>query len=372
MTTATLRSAATALALLLAAHGAAAQTPAPEATPASGAQQFAELGDLKLRGGGVIRDFRIGYRTRGTLDAERSNAVLWPTWLGGRTQDQLNYVGPGKLVDSSKYFVILVDSIGDGVTTSPSNSKSQPLAAFPEFSLRDMVEAEYRLVTETLGLRRLHAVVGTSMGGMQAFEWAVAHPDALDAAVPMFGSPQPASPDRLWLTAQIDALKLDPAWKDGRSAGPMNRGFALAQEIDAMVSTTPEYRAAHTAPKDFAAFMSELAEDGKGDGKKAADQIRQRQAILAHDIPAEFGITLEEAAGRVRAKLLVVVAAQDHAVNPAPALAFAAALGAPTATIVSSCGHMSVHCVPLEPVVARFLDDPAAFRSVVLRDATAR
>jgi homoserine O-acetyltransferase len=209
------------------------------------------------------------------------------------------------------------------------------------------------------------------MGGMQAFEWAVAHPEALDVVIPMFGSPQPASSDRLWLTAQIDALELDPAWNDGVPSGPMTRGFAVAAEIDSMISTTPAYRAAHTAPRDFAAFMSETKGDAKGDAAKAADQIRQRQAILAHDIPAEFGVTLEEAARRVRAKLLVVAALQDHADNPAPALAFAAAAGAPTVTIDSNCGHMSIHCVSLEPLVARFLDDPASVRSVVLHDPSA-
>src|SRR5690242_15914589 len=113
-------------AFLLLTHGTTAangQTAAPE----EGAQQFAELGNLKLQGGTVIQDFRLGYRTLGKLNAQKSNAILWPTWLGGKSQDLLQFLGPGKVVDASTYFVVLVDAIGNGVTTSPSNSKSQAI-----------------------------------------------------------------------------------------------------------------------------------------------------------------------------------------------------------------------------------------------------
>src|SRR6267378_2786598 len=82
-------------------------TNAQTAAPAEGAQQFAELGDLKLQGGTVIQDFRLGYRTMGKLNAQRSNAILWPTWLGGKSQDLLQFLGPGKVVDTSIYFVVL-------------------------------------------------------------------------------------------------------------------------------------------------------------------------------------------------------------------------------------------------------------------------
>src|SRR6185295_12952172 len=82
--------------------------------------QFAPLGDLRLESGDVIKDCRIGYRTFGQLDAAKSNAVLFPTWFTGTTKELIDQVGPGKLVDSSKYFVITVDSLGDGVTCSPS------------------------------------------------------------------------------------------------------------------------------------------------------------------------------------------------------------------------------------------------------------
>src|SRR5436305_8488520 len=134
----------------------------PQTAPSEGAQQFAELGDFRLEDGSVIHDFRLGYRTLGKLNAEKSNAILWPSWLGGRSQDLLPSVGPDKWVDSTRYFVILVDAIGDGVTSSPSNSTKQPLLKFPEFTIRDMVESEHRLATDVLHLSGLRAVMGIS------------------------------------------------------------------------------------------------------------------------------------------------------------------------------------------------------------------
>jgi len=191
--------------------------------PEDGAQQFATLGDFKLQSGIVIRDFHIGYRTVGKMNADKSNVILWPTMLGGRTEDLLQYIGPERVIDSSKYFVILVDSIGNGISTSPSNSSSQPKMKFPKFTIRDMVESEHRLLTEVLRLTHLHAVMGLSMGGMQAFEWAVVYPDSMDLTIPMAGSPQSTSYDKLLWTSEIDAIEVDPSWKNGNPSGPLTR-----------------------------------------------------------------------------------------------------------------------------------------------------
>src|ERR1700682_4648181 len=118
--------------------------------PAEGAEQLADPGDVQLQNGGVIEELRLGYRTLGTLNANRSNAIVWPTWLGGKSGDLLKFVGPGKVVDTTNYFVILVDALGNGISSSPSNSKKQPLMKFPKFGIRDMVESEHRLVLDVV------------------------------------------------------------------------------------------------------------------------------------------------------------------------------------------------------------------------------
>jgi homoserine O-acetyltransferase len=335
--------------------------------PADGAQQFAALGDLKLRSGAVIHEFQLGYRTFGSLNEAKSNAILWPTWLGGKTQELMQFIGPDKVVDSTKYFVVLVDAIGNGISTSPSNSKTQARLAFPEFTIRDMVESEHRMVTEVLHLTHLHAVMGISMGGMQTFEWVMAYPDFMDVGVPMAGSPQSTSYDKLLWTAQMDALRLDPEWKDGQGTQPMTGGFAVYNEIGNMNVTSPAYRVANTTPQDFPKFIEKTRKESTINAATACDAIRQRQAINVLDIPGEFGETMEQAAKSVRAKLLVVISPQDHMVNPTPALAFAGMMGAAVLTLDSSCGHLSLDCVSAGPLVAKFLVNPASVESTTLR-----
>src|SRR5436305_8987546 len=135
--------------------------------------RYGALGDFRLESGEVIRDCKIGYRAYGRLDESQSNAILFPTWFGGTSQQLAGNIGPGKIVDSTRYYVIAVDALGDGVSSSPSNSTAQPRLKFPRFSIRDMVESQYRLVTEVLHLQRLPGVLGISLGGLPTFQWMV-------------------------------------------------------------------------------------------------------------------------------------------------------------------------------------------------------
>ncbi len=343
---------------------------AAQSSQSEGGLQFAELGAFKLRNGAIIQDFRLGYRTLGKLNAEKSNAILWPTWLGGKSEDLLQFVGPGNVVDSGRYFVILVDAIGNGVSSSPSNSKARPLLKFPEFSIRDMVESEHRLATEVLHLSHLRAVLGVSMGGMQAFEWAVTYPAFMDLVVPMMGSPQSTSYDKLLWTSEIDAIELDPAWNHGNPTGPLDRGLALSQEIGSMNLSSPAYRVAQTGAGGFEDLLAEIRKDAKGDGGNAWDWIRQRKAIIGFDIPGELGLPLAQVPARVRARFLIIVSPQDHMVNPEPAMKFAAAAGAPLVKLDSSCGHLTLACISVGPTVARFLADPASIHSETLQEPT--
>ena len=127
-------------------------------------QQFANIGDLKLQNGGVIRDCRIGYRTFGKLAADKSNVIVFLTWASGTSEQLKGNIGPGKPIDSSKYFVVAIDALANGVSSSPSNSRLQPRMRFPKFTLRDTVESQHRLLTEVLSIDRVKAMVGVSMG----------------------------------------------------------------------------------------------------------------------------------------------------------------------------------------------------------------
>jgi homoserine O-acetyltransferase/O-succinyltransferase len=113
-------------------------------------QQFANLGDFKLESGEVLRDCRLGYRTLGQLNADKSNAILFPTWAGGTTERLAGSVGAGKLADSTKYFVILVDALSNGASSSPSNSQLQPHMQFPKITFHDMIATQHELLTKFL------------------------------------------------------------------------------------------------------------------------------------------------------------------------------------------------------------------------------
>jgi homoserine O-acetyltransferase/O-succinyltransferase len=208
--------------------------------------------------------------------------------------------------------------------------------------------------------------MGVSMAGMQVFEWAVAYPDFMDVAIPMMGSPQSTSYDKLLWTSQIDALELDPEWRDGNGTKPMVSGFGVFSEIGSMANSSPAFRVAQTKPEAFATFLAKTRSSETSNAAGACNVIRQRQAIIALDVAAEFSMTLEQVAKRAHAKMLVIISPEDHTVNPSPALVFAEAIGAPVMTLDSACGHNSPSCISTGPIVAKFLADPGSVKSVTL------
>jgi homoserine O-acetyltransferase len=314
---------------------------------AEGDQQITGIGDLRLTGGQVVRDCKVGYRTFGTLNGDRSNAVVFPTWFTGQTENLKSYIGPGKLVDSSKFYVVAVDALGNGVSSSPSNGQNP----FPRITTLDMVHSQHRLLTQRLGIEHVRAVIGISMGGMQTFEWMVAYPEFMDRAVPIIGSPQLAAADLLLWQAQLGTIELcdrggcDP--KEAMRPVMAMHNYALH---------TPAWRSRQTPPADFPKFKAGYEETL---GRMApADWASQLRAMMATDVARAFGGSLEKAAGQVRAEVLVVVATQDHMVNAGPAIEFAAKLGAPVVKLEGDCGHMAIGCEAekFTPPVRAFLE----------------
>jgi homoserine O-acetyltransferase len=322
-----------------------------------GAQRFASLGDFRLENGDIIRDCRVGYRTFGALNAARSNAILFPTWFTGTSEDLAGNFGPGKLVDSGKYYVIAVDALGNGVSASPSNSKLQPRMKFPRFSIRDMVESQHRLLTEVLQLHHLRAVMGISMGGMQTFEWMVAYPDFMDRAIPIVGSTKLTPYDLLLWEAQIHAIESDAAWKHGDYVKPPEAAMKTVADIHALALTTPRRYVEENRGKDFAQVLAET-EKSSTDKFDANDRYRQLEAMIGHDVSRRFGGDMARAAAAVKARVLVVAALEDHMVNPQPALEFARRMQASTLELAGDCGHLSPGCeaARLNPAAARALE----------------
>jgi homoserine O-acetyltransferase len=304
------------------------------------ALHIANLGRCSLASGQVILDCRVGYRTFGQLNATRTNAVLMPSWLNGRSADLVSLFGhgPDALVDTSRFFGVAIDAFGDGISSSPSNSSQQHGPAFPVFTMEDMARAQYRVMTEVLHLPHLHAVLGLSMGGEQVFAWSVLYPHYVDLAIPIVGTPQVTAFDLLSKHIVIDAIEADPAYKGGHyTAEPPLR---LANEIGFQMVSAPQYRNANTQRSDFPNWLAQIEAPQRQD---ANDRVWQAKAILHHDLL--HGRPLADVAhSAVPVRFLVVVAAQDRMVTPQPALAWAAALGAPTYISPGACAHLIMNC----------------------------
>jgi homoserine O-acetyltransferase len=173
-------------------------------------------GDFKFHTGEVMPELRLAYRTVGEPSGEPV-IVLHGTSGSSASMLTANFAGelfgPGQALDATKYFIVLPDGIGHGKSSKPSDGMR---AKFPRYNYDDMVLAQYRLVTEGLGLKRARLVIGNSMGGMHAWLWAGAYPDFMDAVVPMASQPTEMS-SRNWMMRRmiIDAVRNDPAWKGG-------------------------------------------------------------------------------------------------------------------------------------------------------------
>src|SRR5262249_643602 len=150
------------LTLLVGMAGGAAYAHGPTQPP----HQLYRIGDIALESGEIIKDFSISYVTHGTLNANKSNPILMVTAITAHHHRLDFLIGPGKALDTNKYFVICTDAIANGLTTSPSNSMAQPRMKFPKFLIRDMVASQHKLLTEHLGINHVIAVIGPSMGGM--------------------------------------------------------------------------------------------------------------------------------------------------------------------------------------------------------------
>jgi homoserine O-acetyltransferase/O-succinyltransferase len=321
---------------------------------AAGDQKYADLGTCKLESGQTVSDCRIGYRTFGTLNGQKSNAILFPTWFTGRTANLVDQVGPGKLVDSTRWFVVLLDALGDGVSSSPSNSKQQARQKFPEFTIADMVQTEYRVATETLHLSHVHAVMGISMGGMQTFQWVFSYPDFMDAAVPIVGSPQLTSTDLLLWTAELHALEESAKWQNGNYTD--HPEMRAVTDIHELALTTPTYRAEHPGRAGFKEYLTKAEADTSFDWN---DWFRQLQAMMSMDVARPWGGSIEEAAKHVKPKMLIVASEQDHMVNPLPGLKLAKLAGERTVVLHGNCGHLAPGCEEesLDKEVSAFLSE---------------
>jgi homoserine O-acetyltransferase/O-succinyltransferase len=207
------------------------------------------LRDFKFQSGETLAELRMHCVTFGTPQCDKNgkvhNAVLV---LHGTTGSSAQFLGTnfagallgrGKVLDAERYFIVIPDGIGHGKSSKPSDGLR---AKFPHYRYRDMVEAQFRMLTEGLGVNHLRLVMGTSMGGMHTWVWGEAHPDFMDALMPLACLPTEISGrNRVWRRMIIDSIRNDPGWENGNYTTQPN-STRVAHEVLYFVGSNPRQR----------------------------------------------------------------------------------------------------------------------------------
>jgi homoserine O-acetyltransferase/O-succinyltransferase len=262
--------------------------------------------DFKFEDGSVLPELHIAYETQGILSSARDNAVVvMPGARGGR--DALApLIGPGKVLDTDRYFVITADAIGGGGSSSPADGAGQE---FPRYTIRDMMEAEEALIVNGLKLSRLRAVVGRSMGAFIALEWAIHHPTMMQSVVLIAPSPKAEANFQLVIDVMASVVTLDPAWQGGRYDHNPEEGLRRA----GMVYYPWEVSAAYLeriSPKQLGDEMEATAKSFAA--WDANSLVLRYAACREHDVAAPFGGDMATALGQIRAPVLVLSSASDR------------------------------------------------------------
>lgn len=188
--------------------------------------QIFEAGDVVLQSGLTYRGAKLAYKTHGTLNADRSNVIVYPTSYGAQHPDLEWQIGEGKALDPAKYFIVIVNKFGNGLSSSPSNTPPPfDRARWPHFTMTDNVRVQQRLLAEVFGVERVKLVYGFSMGAMQAFHWAALFPDRVEKIASVCGAARCSPHNFVFLDGVKAALTADSAWQDGWFATPPVRGF---------------------------------------------------------------------------------------------------------------------------------------------------
>ena len=282
--------------------------------------QSAILGELALESGEAIHDYRQSFVTHGHLDVDRSNVILVCAAITGTHHRLDHLIGRGRALDPERWFIVATDPIGNGLSTSPSNSHAQPGAGFPRYTIRDMVGAQRRLLAEGLGIDRVAAVVGASMGGMQALQWAVSHPSVVGAVVALTAPARTSA----WSIAVNEAtracLMADAAWNGAEFVARPERGWRAWTLVQRMLmSRSPDVVAALPPdPPAIIAAGNALVEATQASDFDALDFIYQSWAYDAHDVgcTAGFGGDTEAALASISSPALLLAPPLDL-YNPA-------------------------------------------------------
>jgi len=330
-----------AFAVLTLAHSPIASAHWPDQAP----HQIADLGEFEFEGGGKIPNLRMSYITRGKLNAAKDNAILFEHGFGANHHTLDHIIGPGRPLDTNKYFIICVDVLGNTQTTfehstSPTNSGLK--MKFPFYNGRDMVNAQYRLITETLGIPHLLAMTGISSGGDHSVQFAVSYPDFMDGIFPLSGGALWTTQGFFFGSLMISILESCEGWDGGNYDENPSQCASNALSVLVPYFYSREWWAQYVpTPEAYTSWRNQWG-DYYLDIQDARDLYYRAMADglgWVGDTPG-FNGDLNAALGSIKTKTLFIYSPQDQFMHPADIETQVKAIpGAWTAPIDSTAGH---------------------------------
>jgi homoserine O-acetyltransferase len=271
------------------------------------------LGDLALQSGERIREAKLSWTAHGTVSPARDNVIVYPTSYGAQHQGLEWAIGPDSLFDPERWFIVIPDMFGNGLSSSPSNTPDYPGLV----TSADNVMAQRRLLREVFGIERVAAVYGFSMGAQQAYHWAALAAEQVARAIVVCGSAKTSPHNQVFLLALMAVLEAAPEYLgQGRfSAEPVAARRAFTRNYAGWAMSQDWYRAglhlSSTGAKTLDAFLDDHW--GPGFTLAAADLYAQLRTWYAGDISANdlYHGDLSAALGAIRARVLLMPGATD-------------------------------------------------------------
>ncbi|HMN70609.1 MAG TPA: alpha/beta fold hydrolase [Rhodoblastus sp.] len=311
-----------------------------------GPYDLIDIGALDLEEGGSLPGVQLAVATHGALNAAKDNAILVPTWYSGTSKimEQV-YIGEGRALDPSKYFIIVVNQIGSGLSTSPHNTSG---LHFPKVRIGDDVRAQHKLVTEKYGLKSLALVVGGSMGAQQTYEWAVRYPDFVKRAAPIAGTAKNTEHDFVFADTLCEAITSDPEFNGGKYGSPADVAAGLKRHAKlwtVMGWSTDFFRENRHKALGFESMQAFV--DTFMTGYFAPMDPNNLLAMAwkwqRGDVSRNAGGDLAAALGRIKAKTFVMPISHDMFFPPADCEAEQRLIpGSQFRPLKSVCGHLGL------------------------------
>jgi homoserine O-acetyltransferase/O-succinyltransferase len=276
-----------------------------------------EAGDVVLQCGITLTGTRVVYATYGQLNAARDNAIVFPTRFGGSHEDNAYLIGEGAALDPHRYFIVVPNLLGNGVSSSPSNtSGALGHGRFPRTTIYDNVLLQHRLITEVLGIERVELVVGWSMGGQQAFQWAALYPELVRRLAVICGAARTAPHTHVFLEGMRAALSADAELREGDYIEPPLRGLrAIGRTWAGWAVSQAFYRRRVYLEQGYASLEDYLVRYWEGlylarDANNLLSMIRtwQDADICANPV---FGGDYERAMRAIEARALIMPCRTD-------------------------------------------------------------